>query len=711
MFTKNDIENTLKNSNPINVDTAFIILQSMYHLANTNNIEDNSTQQLLLRILDRKEEFNSFSDALNGLVRHFGLYPYLDTDNITIKDAFVRELHRPSLLTENNSGNEGIVFHKVQSEIFQYLMNGENIILSAPTSFGKSTLIDSLIESQKFENIIIIVPTIALIDETRRRISSLKTEHKVITHASQEKLSKNIFILTQERAIDFPDLPNFDLFILDEFYKLDPREDSERAMTLNIAFYKLYKKSKQFYLLGPNINNIPNGLPERFQCKFIKTDYSTVVTEVVHIHPQKDHFDELINLCNSIKGSTLIFCASPNKARKITRLLTEKCTQLKDNSLNDEANWIAENYHPDWTLVQGLRKGIGMHHGKIPRAIAHLCVKNFNEEKIQFLVCTSTLIEGVNTKAKNVIIFDNKIARNKYDFFTFNNIKGRSGRMFKHFIGNVYLFNNPPQEELPLVDIPIFSQDESNTTDSLLIQLDKKDMNMESWKRIQKYYNQSILSIDTLRSNSGINPDYQIELAKYLLEHQYILEGLSFISNPSYEQLEVLCCLIWDHFIHSKSYSDIYSGKQLAFKLNQLKHNQLKEIILNEISQGIEADDAVENTLNFIRQWAQFHFPRFAMAVSRIQGELVERSILGRLEKSDFSSFCAQVENLFKDPALIALDEYGLPLPLAEKIENKLNPEGKLDIAIDNLSKLDLDLLDNLTVFEKELLRDVKNYI
>ena len=167
MFTRNDIEKILKNSNPINVDTAFIILQSMYHLANTNDIKDNMTQQLLLRILDRKEEFNSFGDALNGLVRHFGLYPYLDTDNITIKDAFVRELHRPSLLTENNSGNEGIVFHKVQSEIFQYLMNGENIILSAPTSFGKSTLIDSLIESQKFENIIIIVPTIALIDETR----------------------------------------------------------------------------------------------------------------------------------------------------------------------------------------------------------------------------------------------------------------------------------------------------------------------------------------------------------------------------------------------------------------------------------------------------------------------------------------------------------------------------------------------------------------
>ena len=266
----------------------------------------------------------------------------------------------------------------------------------------------------------------------------------------------------------------------------------------------------------------------------------------------------------------------------------------------------------------------------------------------------------------------------------------------------------PPQEELPIVDIPLFSQDELNTEESLLIQLDKDDMTMESWKRIQKYHNQSILSIDTLRSNSGINPDYQIELAKYLSKHQYILEALSFSSNPSYAVLELLCCLIWDYFIHSRSYSDIHSGKQLAFKLNQLNHNQIKTIILNEISQGIEADDAVENTLNFIRQWAQFHFPRFAMAVSRIQNELAEK--LG-IEKADYSFFCTQVENLFKDPALIALDEYGLPLSLAEKIKNKLNPEGKLDIAIDNLSKLDLDLLNNLTVFEKELLQDVKNYI
>src|SRR5690606_6479214 len=125
----------------------------------------------------------------------------------------------------------------------------------------------------------------------------------------------------------------------------------------------------------------------------------------------------------------------------------------------------------------------------------------------------STLIEGVNTKAKNVIIFDNKIAKQKYDFFTFNNIRGRSGRMFKHFIGNVYVFHEPPQQELPLVEVPVFSQDSQNTSESLLIQLDESDLRGNSRKRLEPYYQQQILGIDVIRQNTGIEPQDQIALA------------------------------------------------------------------------------------------------------------------------------------------------------------------------------------------------------
>ena len=122
---------------------------------------------------------------------------------------------------------------------------------------------------------------------------------------------------------------------------------------------------------------------------------------------------------------------------------------------SEAAGWVAENYHPDWHFVKALRKGIGVHHGRIPRALAHYVVSAFNSDAIRFLVCTSTLIEGVNTKAKNVIIYDDKINKKSIDFFTFNNIKGRSGRMGQHYIGHVYLFNPAPTDPLPFVDIPV----------------------------------------------------------------------------------------------------------------------------------------------------------------------------------------------------------------------------------------------------------------
>jgi replicative superfamily II helicase len=40
-----------------------------------------------------------------------------------------------------------IVFHRVQAEVYARLMEGENVVLSAPTSFGKSLIIDAVVAS------------------------------------------------------------------------------------------------------------------------------------------------------------------------------------------------------------------------------------------------------------------------------------------------------------------------------------------------------------------------------------------------------------------------------------------------------------------------------------------------------------------------------------------------------------------------------------
>lgn len=718
-FSATEIREKFRAGN-ISSDCAFEILKSLCVFVNQSQ-ENYSpiAQELVLRALDQRKSFNQYSEILNSITRQLGLYPYLTVDNLSIRDVLAREFHRPINILEINDNSESnikynhneLVFHRVQAYVFREIIDGKSVILSAPTSFGKSLIIDALIESGKFRNLVIVVPTIALIDETRRRLSRFRS-HKLITHHGQLLAENNIFVFTQERVVDYPELPELDLFVLDEFYKLSPVSDQERASTLNHAFYKLTKKAKQFYLLGPNIQRIPKGFPERFNCQFIRTDYSTVVTELINItsHRGKEN-DALVDLCKTLSSSTLIYCSSPLKARKIVSLLLESKDILIKENMAVAAGWVGQHYHPDWTFVKGLQNGIGMHHGKMPRALAQMTVKGFNEGKLRFLVCTSTLIEGVNTKAKNVIIFDNTVAKEKYDYFTFNNIRGRSGRMFKHFVGNVYLFHPAPQGDLPFVDIPFFSQDEKNTLESLLIQLDDEDLSYKSRQRLDPYKNQNTLSFEVMRQNIGIEPEQQLKLASYLDKHRAILAKLAWKNYPKYDQLEALCLVIWDFFVKvSEKNSGVKSAKQLAFKINQIRNNSIyKNLIELELKRNstYSVDEAVENVLDFIRQWPQYRFGRYAMGVCRIQSEIAKKN---GLPVSDYSFYVSQVENLFSDSALMALDEYGIPFPLSKKLEDHLSSSSNLDGTLEKLKALNLSSL-NLTEFEKELVDDVCNFI
>ena len=141
------------------------IVSSVHHAA----------QELVLRIIERRSEFPQYNGIINELVKQVGLYPYLKDEELSIRDALALEMHRPEGLDE-------VVFHRSQSEVYNHLMDGHNVILSAPTSYGKSLVVDSIIASEHYKNIVIIVPSIALIDETRKRLSVYKDRYKIITY-------------------------------------------------------------------------------------------------------------------------------------------------------------------------------------------------------------------------------------------------------------------------------------------------------------------------------------------------------------------------------------------------------------------------------------------------------------------------------------------------------------------------------------------------
>lgn len=672
------------------------------------NSDDTGTtgRDLVLRILDKSEFFEGYKEVVNSLIRQVGLMPYADEDSLNFKDSLAYEFFKPL----HDDGD--IVFHRAQAEVYHKLLHGESVILSAPTSFGKSKIVDSIIQLNRYTNIAVVVPTIALIDETRRRLSRFSGLYKVITHITQQPTQKNIFVFTAERLIAYPNLPKIDFFVLDEFYKIGALDqDEERTIALNQAFYKLFKMGGQFYLLGPNIQHIPPNLDRDLKCSFYNTAFATVVSEQKYISPGKDEIETLNNLLLGLDKQTLVYCKSPSRVNDVAHALYSKLPVVDDRDVLEAADWISAEYHDEWVLPIALRHGVGLHHGRLPRSLAQLSVKLFNESKIKHLICTSTLIEGVNTSAKNIVIFDHKIGTKKYDFFTFNNIKGRGGRMFQHFIGNVFIFNTPPQEELPFVDFPFYSQG-AEVPDGLLIQLEQEDLKDTSKLRLNEYFDQRFLPVEVLRKNSAVNPHDQIALAKKIAAFgESDINNLLWTNFPKYEQLAFCCDLIWDHFV-SQGKSGVYSASQLAFKLSSLQRNQsIKARIADELKPGKYAakdpDEAVERILEFDRNWAGFTFPKLLMALDSIQKSVLTSKI-GR--SGDYSFFAAKVESLFRKSSLIALEEFGLPLQVAEKIDARINIADDIDLAIAQLRGYETQQAA-FSYFERRIIADVKTHI
>lgn len=206
-----------------------------YNNSDSQNIS--IVQELVLRAMDKYELFDESIGIIDSLARELGLFPYLEPERLSLQDLLAYEAHRVTI------ADNDIVFHGPQAEVYYKLINGQSIVLSAPTSFGKSLIIDALISSNNFDNIVIVVPTIALIDETRRRLSKFNNNYRIITHSLQKTGERNIYVLTQERVLEENFIGKVDFFIIDEFYKLSPWADSgNRCALLNEAFYRLYKK-------------------------------------------------------------------------------------------------------------------------------------------------------------------------------------------------------------------------------------------------------------------------------------------------------------------------------------------------------------------------------------------------------------------------------------------------------------------------------------
>ena len=524
-------------------------------------------------------------------------------DNLNdIKHSAIQNYYKSKVFSNN-------LLDKRQKEVIDKFMSLEQkrILVSAPTSFGKTFLLREIIflNRERYRNILLLFPTIALLNENtesvNQLIQELKLEYKIINnvYSGIEDTEKHIFILTPERALKLlADNANLsiDFFFFDEVYKIDEdfdrNEDSNekegeedvkqdngnRAKAFRIL-YLLAKSVKEYYLAGPylNLNQVKKGMQiflkdnniTPIQIEFEPTsrieidawkmngiEYHPILGEIkkqlyAHAGPStKEKVQGIVKYLQENRlGQAIFYCSTPSNSMKYTRDIIEAFSEEKEKKIPyDFIEHLKKKYNVKigkskdstmyWSLVQALENGIGIHHGKFPKYGQNEVLRLFNNGDFDYLFCTSTIIEGVNTNAKNVVIINNSVGNTTMTAFALKNIKGRAGRYYHHAMGRVF-YTDSKQRQIENADDmqlnfqtydthPILNADIDNAS---LDDLAEENRNIKVER--EEKFNRNLLSDNVFIKNRLYPRDVQEKYLNYIMQTNVFRKFVGLIGNSS----------------------------------------------------------------------------------------------------------------------------------------------------------------------------------
>lgn len=629
-------------------------------IENSNKAEARS---MVINLLDKlRRDGNGYTPLINHVIREVGLFPYIDPKTALWEDQVVVEAFKA------NVGDEApVTLHSAQSHVLKRLLLGENIAISAPTSFGKSFIVDAFISIRQPENVVMIVPTIALTDETRRRIEhKFSHKYKIITTTDATIAERNIFIFPQERSFAYLDkLEKIDMLIVDEFYKASSMFDDDRSSSLLSAIIELGRISRQKYYLAPNIHKIADNVFTQGMQFMRLTDFKTVITKAAKIYEKRrneENVDEfkknyLVNILQNNTSKTLVYAGSYNNINKVSTILADNLPYKETSLLRDFNDWVKVNYGDSFSLCQLSERGIGIHNGKMHRSLSQIQVKLFEyTEGLDTIISTSSIIEGVNTQAEQVIVWSNKNGLHKFDYFTYRNIIGRAGRMFKYFVGKVYLLEEPPiQENTTLtIDFPDEVAESLNSEDPGI------EINQEQNNHIKEYeeFMMNALGAENFRQirKLSIFRSCDPRILKSLIE--------KLKANPN-----------WPRGYAALAATNTYNWREPVLDVVSLLGDNMARLI--KIAIWKMPDNWTRSIAEVYSELSDISYEDLFSAERYLSYNLCSTlSVINILKKSfdptspDISLFIGRAANAFLPKLVYQLEEYGLPRMISRKIQD-----------------------------------------
>ncbi|MHB0953975.1 MAG: DEAD/DEAH box helicase, partial [Allorhizobium sp.] len=363
---------------------------------------------------------------------------------------------------------------------------------SAPTASGKTFLVlkwlvDSL-GADKIRRAVYLAPTRALVSEIEAALAQIilesGVEAEVTSLPSVQKYSaatkdfkKSVFVFTQERLHLLANLMkeklDIDLVVVDEAHKIG---DPQRGVILQDAIERLLRSSPNMRVafVSPATQNpevLLDDAPETTPKVSVDSDIATVLQNIIVAHqvpakPAKWELqfrdgDEYLSLGtltlsskpNTMKkrlafiaasvgerGGTLVYANGAADAEEVALLISQlvEKTVSVDQELADLADLARKCVHKNYMLAPLVERGVAFHYGNMPSLVRLEIERLFRAGKLKFLVCTSTLIEGVNLSCRTIVVRGPKKGKkNPMTPQDFWNLAGRAGRWGDEFQGNI----------------------------------------------------------------------------------------------------------------------------------------------------------------------------------------------------------------------------------------------------------------------------------
>lgn len=401
-------------------------------------------------------------------------------------------------------GNEAKTLTAYQKRVWNALKQAPASVISAPTSAGKSFLVVEhlcrLAETQGKFIAAYVTPTRALLSEVHQKVQARLKDRSGVRVSAIPTLEKEkdcptqIFVLTQERlstllSSSSTDLV-FDLLVIDEAQNI---ADDSRGMILQDCLERITERSTrtQVIMLAPGAVGLPEvaktaGILDlvSLTTQLSPVQQNRIVLTKVHKKPKQLSLAvigregarhelgsiELAESLNNAKsrlarvalelggdGGSLLYETGPREAEKAADYLVEllKAREQTPTSgpLEDLSKFIREHVHADYQLAEMVRYGVAYHYGRMPSLLRDAIETAFKQEDggIRFLVCTTTLAQGVNLPARNVFIDTPKYGQGKpLKPALLWNFAGRAGRLNQDVVGNVFLLDYERWESHPM---------------------------------------------------------------------------------------------------------------------------------------------------------------------------------------------------------------------------------------------------------------------